>query len=135
MQIPPNVKNDIKDFIRIDDAIKTAQNQMSSTRNKLKECRSHIIDFMVENKMTKFEVCNGDYTLLLRVKDVKIRPTFDDLSVLIKELVKTGVNDQEKILEHLYKCGGTKTTYRLARRNKRKRKPETNKDLEEILDS
>ena len=120
MEIPDSIRSDIKEFVRIDDGLKDAHTQMKSTREDMKGCIARIIAFMRQAEMEKFSLKKGEQSLILQEKTLKIRPSADVLRARLAEMLSEGQKDSAYIWDELNKCGGTKTTWKLARRSKRK---------------
>ena len=126
METPASFKEDIKEYLRLDDGLKDARVQMKETRTVMNEHKENIITYMKSSKISKIMVRKGEQTLFLVEKELKIRPEAEVIRCKLQDLMKQGIIDPEKIFEEINKCGGSKTVWRLMRRAKRK--PNAKKD-------
>jgi hypothetical protein len=124
-EVPSSTKNDIKEFLRLDDGLKQARLDMKESRDSMNEYRDRIIEWMKSSETPKLSVRKGEGTLILQEKEVKVRADADVIKAKLQELMSKNITDPEKIWEEINACGGTKTVWKLARRSKRK--PSENK--------
>lgn len=119
MELPTSVRDDIKEFLRLDDGLKDARVRMKESRDALKDRKERVIEFMRKSSVSKLVVRKGEQTLFLQEKELKIRPDASVIRCKLQELMRQGIVDPEKIFEEINKCGGSKTVWRLMRRAKR----------------
>lgn len=133
MELTQAVKDDIKEFLRLDDGLKDARVRMKESRDAMNDRKERIIVYMRKATISKLVVRKGEQTLFLQEKELKIRPDATVVRAKLQELMRQGVTDPEKIFEEINKCGGSKTVWRLMRRAKRvapKKKDEDQDDAE-----
>lgn len=135
IEIPQDVKNDVKEYIRVDDGLKEARLQMKESRAGLKECGERIIEFMKQSDMDKFYVKRGEQCLTLKETIHKVRPNSEQAQTKIQELLSQGISDPAKIWDEVLKCGGTKSVWKLSRRSKRKSSGKKRKPKKDALSS
>lgn len=128
-EIPQGIRTDIKEFLRLDDGLKDARLQMKESRDALNEHRESIIGYMRASETAELEVRKGSQKLILQEKIQKVRPETEVIKSKLAELLASGEKDANKIWDEINKCGGTKSTWKLARRSKRKA-PAADKDKE-----
>ena len=119
-EVPSSTKNDIKEFLRLDDGLKQARLDMKDSRDSMNDYRDKIIEWMRSSNTPKLSVRKGEATLILQEKEVKIRAEADVIKAKLQELMSNKIMDPEKIWEAINACGGSKTVWKLARRSKRK---------------
>ena len=117
-ELPQSVKEDIREFLRLDDGLKDARVQMKESRDSMNDRKENIIDYMRKGSITKLLVHKGETALFLQEKELKVRPDASVIREKLQELMRQGIVDPEKIFEEINKCGGSKTVWRLMRRSK-----------------
>jgi hypothetical protein len=118
-ELPRNIKSDVIEFVRLDDGLKKAREEMKGARKALEEYREKIIVFMRESEALRLDIKKGTQFLELKEKELKVRPSAECVKDKIKELMQKGITDPEVFYEEINKCGGTKQVWKLARRTKR----------------
>jgi hypothetical protein len=127
-EIPASTKEDVKEFLRIDDGLKEARTQTKTARKELAERREKIIAFMRTSGIGKLGVKKGSQFLEAKERVIKVKPTSQAIKEKLKELVASGVSDSEQIYKAINECGGTKKVWRLSRRSKRAAAKKKKKD-------
>lgn len=122
MELTSALRDDIKEFLRLDDGLKDARIRMKESRDAMNARKESIIDYMRKASISKLVVRKGEQSLLLQEKELKIRPDATVVRCKLQELMRQGITDPEKIFEEINKCGGSKTVWRLMRRSKRVKK-------------
>ena len=123
-EIPPSTKNDVKEFIRMDDGLKDARLETKAARKQLAEYRERIIQYMRETEITKLAIKKGTQILEIKEKTLKIRPRSEDIKTALEKLVLSKTPTAEEICATIKSCGGTKKERKLSRRGQRQtRKP------------
>lgn len=120
---PQQVTANVKEFVRLDDGLKKAREEMKGVRKAMEECRELIIQYMRESDVERLGIKKGSQFLELAEKQLKVRAPADCIKAKLKELMAKGVTDPEVIYEEISKCGGTKQVWKLSRRTKRTAKP------------
>lgn len=120
---PPDVRKAFRNYSKLDEDIKNFGKTVKQARTTLKENQQLIIQWMLRAHVTK--VCRdsgkGDpVTFLLVEKDVYVRPTQEQQSQKMAELIREGVTDPERIVKELKHCAGTRKEAKLHRRKPRK---------------
>lgn len=122
---PQQVKQDVLEFVRLDDGLKNAREQMKGARQAMDECREKIICYMRETGVERMVIKKGSQFLELNEKQLKVRATAECIKAKLAELMRQNITDPETIYQEISKCGGTKQVWKLARRSKRTRAPST----------
>jgi len=120
---PQKVTANVKEFVRLDDGLKKAREEMKGVRKAMEECRELIIQYMRDADVERLGIKKGSQFLELAEKQLKVRATAEVVKEKIKDLMARGVTDPEAIYEEISKCGGTKQVWKLSRRSKRTAKP------------
>ena len=120
---PQQVTANVKEFVRLDDGLKKAREEIKTVRKAMEECKELIIQYMREADVERLGIKKGAQFLELAEKQLKIRPTAECVKEKIKDLMAKGVTDPETIYQEISKCGGTKQVWKLSRRTKRTAKP------------
>jgi len=121
--LPQTVKSDVLEFIRLDDGLKKAREEMKEARHAMEECREKIITYMRDTEVERLGIKKGAQFLELNEKQLKVRPSAECVKAKIAELVSKGITDPEVFYQEIGKCGGTKQVWKLSRRSKRTNKP------------
>jgi len=117
--LPKAVKSDVVEYVRLDDGLKTARDQMKGARSAMNDSRDRIVAYMRDNEVVRLGIKKGTQYLELVEKQLKIRPIADCVKQKIAELLRKNVTDPEVIYQEISSCGGTKQIWKLARRTKR----------------
>lgn len=118
-RLPADIKANVLEFVRLDDGLKKAREDMKEARTSMNESRDAIIEYMKEAEVERLGIKKGQQFLELTEKTLKIRPSADVVKAKLAELMQKGIMDPSVIYEELNKCGGTKQVWKLARRTKR----------------
>ena len=118
-QPPKDIKANVIEFVRLDDGLKKAREEMKEARASMNESRERIIEYMKEAEVERLGIKKGQQFLELTEKTMKIRPSADCVRAKLTELMQKGITDPAAIYEEINKCGGTKQVWKLARRSKR----------------
>jgi hypothetical protein len=121
-EIPPATKNDVKEFVRLDDGLKEARAQTKVARKEMENCREKIIAYMKSNNIGRLGIKKGTQFLETKEKILKIRPRAEVVKLKLQELINKGISDPEAIYKAIQECGVTKAVWKLSRRSKRKPK-------------
>lgn len=121
-KLPQEVKQNVQEFVRLDDGLKQAKEEMKVAKKSMEECRVGIIEYMREAGIPRFEIMKGSQHLDLVEKTLIIRPSADVVKKKLADLLARNITDPEIIYQEIKKCGGTKQEWKLARRSKRKPK-------------
>lgn len=114
------VERSVAEFIRLDDDSKRAKKQMKDVRVVVNGHRSRIINYMTRRKIDRITgIKGGTQFLECLEKEIKIRPTFEQMQEKLAEMLSQGVNNPTVIVEALQNCGGVKREWRLSRRTRR----------------
>jgi DNA gyrase/topoisomerase IV subunit B len=127
-KLPQEVKQNVQEFVRLDDGLKKAKEDMKVAKQAMEECRTGIIDYMKEAGIPRFEIMKGSQHLDLVEKTLINRPSADCIRKKIADLLSQNITDPDIIYNEIKKCGGTRQEWKLARRSKRKPKAKTDSD-------
>lgn len=122
MALPQATVSDVKEFVRLDDGIKEATAQMKEARKGREAARARIIQYMCASDIKRLGIKKGSQYLEVKEKTLKVRAGADLMKAKLAELVKQGITDPDVLYREIMACGGTKTVWKLCRRNVRKRK-------------
>lgn len=115
-----SIEGDVSTFVRLDTELKQARKEMKTARDACAECKKRIIKFMKDNKIDKMEgIAGGTQYLTCTKKEIKIRPTSEQMQAALAEAMSKGIKDPGQLLEIIQSCAGTKEEYRLFRRTVR----------------
>lgn len=131
MALPADIKQNVLEFVRLDDGLKKAREDMKGARASMNEAKEMIIEYMKEAEVERLGIKKGQQFLELTEKSLKIRPTADCVKAKLADLMQRGITDPSVIYEELNKCGGTKQVWKLARRTKRTAKKRSATDAAE----
>lgn len=126
--LPQNIKSGVLEYVRLDDGLKKAREEMKAARHAMDECRESIITYMREAEVERLGIKKGSQFLELNEKNLKVRPSAECVKAKIAELMSKNITDPETIYQEISKCGGTKQVWKLSRRSKRTAKPKTATD-------
>ena len=131
--IPQTVKTDVLEFVRLDDGLKKAREEMKVAKHSMEEIKEKIIAYMRESEVERLSIKKGSQFLELNEKKLKVRPTSECVKAKIAELVANGTKDPETFYQEINKCGGTRQVWKLSRRTKRIYKPKESNGQKEPL--
>lgn len=116
--ITPEARKAFKEFCALDDDIKRHGATMKQARLLLKASKKAILDWMTAADVHKVgRNTSSGINVFSRVeKDVYVRPTQDQQSQKMAELIRDGITDPVEIIQQLKTCAGTRTETRLYRR-------------------
>lgn len=120
---PQQVTINVKEFVRLDDGLKKAREEMKVARQSMDQCREQIICYMKDSNVERLSIKKGTQFLELSEKNLKVRPSAECIKSKLKELFEKNVVDPEVIYDEIQKCGGTKQVWKLSRRTKRSARP------------
>jgi len=118
-KLPEEVKTNVIEFVRLDDGLKKAREQMKEARAGLNASRDTIIEYMRAGEIERLSLKKGTQYLELVEKTLKVRPSAECVKAKLAELMERKVMNPSEIYAELNACGGTKQVWKLARRTKR----------------
>jgi hypothetical protein len=119
--LPQELKEDIREYIRVDDGLKDTRLKVKDARKGLNDHKDRIINYMRHMEMKKISLKKGEQSLILQEKELKVRATGEMIKKRLNELILSDVKDPDAIYAEIQKCGGVKTVWKLSRRTKRKK--------------
>ncbi len=115
-----SIATNVSEFIRLDDGLKVSRKKMKEVRAEINTLKSGIVEFMVREGIDRFTNIKGGTQCLECVeKTLKKRPTSEQMTAKLTQMLADGINDPAKLMEGLNSCGGTYTEHRLLRKTKR----------------
>jgi hypothetical protein len=132
-----DIKPDINAYVDEDDVLKEARVKSKQMREDMKMHAAKIIAWMKMKNTTTISLAKLNQVLLLKQRQIKVRPTGDQIKTKIMEMMKKGVNDPMLFYEEIQACGGTREEDKLSRRSTRPRakaaNPVRKKRIPEVL--
>jgi hypothetical protein len=111
------IEKDIKAYVKKDDLLKEDRAATKQIRAEVKQHTAAIIAWMQSKGLEKIDLTAKQQVLLLKERDIKIRPNGDVIKAKIQELMNKGVKDPEEIFAAIQNCGGVQHVARLSRRS------------------
>jgi len=116
-----DIKPDINVYVEEDDVLKETRVKSKQMREDMKIHAAKIIAWMKLKNTTTISLAKLNQALILKQRQIKVRPTGEQIKVKIMELMKKGVNDPMSFYEEIQACGGTRVEDKLSRRSTRPR--------------
>jgi hypothetical protein len=132
-----NFKSSIKEFVALDDQIKEAQKDLKKIRQRHKELKADLMDYMHHNEIGTCTILGGTEQLSLNYRQSKVKPKKEDVEQKMCKFLKMSSNDAEKLYGYLFEATEVKESKVLQRKLTelgRKKKKEEEGDEEEEED-
>jgi hypothetical protein len=119
--VEAGVEEAVARFVELDDQNKEAKSHIKDTKVEVDRYRKVILDYMTANSIDRLTgIKNGTQYLECVIKDIRKRPTAQQMLVKLQDLLARHVTDPEAMLKELQDCGGIVAKVpRLMRRTKR----------------
>jgi hypothetical protein len=113
---PAAVREDIREFIRLDNELKAASGEFRLARVQMKRHKGAVLRWMVASGTKQLRLKRHRSLLLVRMRPVRKRPTAAQQEAKLAELQAAGVIDPAVVVKALRECGVSEEQPRLYRR-------------------
>lgn len=122
VSVSKEIRAAFRDFCDIDDRLRDARKIAKGQRERLKERKGIITNWMVKMNIPsiKRQGPGGANCFKVVEKDVQLRPTEEQKTEKLADLLSRGISDPIAIMAELKACAGMRKEYRLYRRRPRK---------------